>query len=87
MLGIMGFHQYMASNGKYITEVEANRRVEEMTEIREALLARLDYEAEKKEQQQQKFKEMRLKKKAAKEQEAVATSTVAPTALATSAKE
>lgn len=42
----MGFKDYMDRNGKFITEVDANRRVEEMASIRQALMERLDFEEE-----------------------------------------
>ena len=49
MLSIMGFSDYMQRNGKYITEVEADQRVQEMAMIRQALMNRLDYEEQQKE--------------------------------------
>jgi hypothetical protein len=92
MLGIGFFHSYMASHGKYITEVDANRRVAEMAAIRQALSDRLDYEAEKREQQQQEIAtahdqvvhDRQAKKKAAKVQ--ALSLDAAPSMTATSPK-
>ncbi|KAL7562265.1 hypothetical protein ACA910_004070 [Epithemia clementina (nom. ined.)] len=44
LLSIMGFKDYMNRNGKFITEEEAERRVQEMKLIRQQLSDRLDYE-------------------------------------------
>ena len=41
MLALMGFKDYMDKHGKFITEAEADRRVEEMQMMRESLLQRL----------------------------------------------
>ena len=40
----MGFKEYMDQQGKFITEAEADARVEEMKRVRESLLQRLEYE-------------------------------------------
>jgi len=42
MLSLMGFKEYMDRSGKFITEDEAERRVQEMHSMRESLLQRLD---------------------------------------------
>eukprot|EP00527_Entomoneis_sp_CCMP2396_P005495 CAMPEP_0198143276 /NCGR_PEP_ID=MMETSP1443-20131203/6262_1 /TAXON_ID=186043 /ORGANISM="Entomoneis sp., Strain CCMP2396" /LENGTH=274 /DNA_ID=CAMNT_0043806493 /DNA_START=76 /DNA_END=901 /DNA_ORIENTATION=+ len=52
LLSIMGFKDYMDQNGKFITEVDADQRVEEMTKIRKALTDRLDFEEEQRELQE-----------------------------------
>ena len=44
LLGVMGFTEFMNRNGKFITQVQADARVEEMRNVRKALMARLDYE-------------------------------------------
>lgn len=44
LLGLMGFKEYMDHNGKFITEDEAARRVEEMRRVRQELLYRLELE-------------------------------------------
>jgi hypothetical protein len=41
LLTLMGFKTYMDSHGKFITELEAQRRVEEMQRMREDLMARI----------------------------------------------
>lgn len=41
----MGFKEYMDNTGKFITEAEADARVEEMRRVRESLLQRLEYES------------------------------------------
>ena len=46
LLGVMGFKEYMDQNGRFITEAEADERVEEMRRVRESLLHRLEYERE-----------------------------------------
>mmetsp|Transcript_10730 Transcript_10730/g.17778 ORF Transcript_10730/g.17778 Transcript_10730/m.17778 type:complete len:306 (+) Transcript_10730:167-1084(+) len=44
LLSLMGFKEYMDRQGKFITEDEAERRVTEMTRVREGLLQRLAVE-------------------------------------------
>jgi two-component sensor histidine kinase len=44
LLSLMGFKSYMDHYGKFITEAEADRRVEEMRLVREDLLTRLELE-------------------------------------------
>lgn len=46
LLSVMGFKEYMDQNGKFITEAEAQSRVEEMHRIRAELMSRLQYERE-----------------------------------------
>jgi hypothetical protein len=41
LLTLMGFKEYMDRNGKFITEEESERRVEEMRQVREGLMQRL----------------------------------------------
>ena len=50
----MGFKEYMDRQGKFITQAEADMRVAQMQQTRQALLERLDYER----QQEQKQKEL-----------------------------
>lgn len=42
LITLMGFKQYMDTNGKFITQADANSRVEEMRIVREGLLERLN---------------------------------------------
>ena len=42
LLGVMGFKSMMDHQGKYITEAQANARVQEMQELRTKMLARLE---------------------------------------------
>jgi len=92
MLGIMGFHQYMSTQGKFITQVEADQRVEEMAHIRKALQERLDKEEERQELQAQEIaraheqvlRERQEAKKAKQATKVVATSPTAATVTATS---
>jgi len=42
LLGVMGFKELMDRNGKYITEAEADARVEEMKQLRLSMMARLE---------------------------------------------
>ena len=42
LLSVMGFKEYMDRYGKFITQADADARVEEMHRVREALLRRLD---------------------------------------------
>mmetsp|Transcript_14830 Transcript_14830/g.22222 ORF Transcript_14830/g.22222 Transcript_14830/m.22222 type:complete len:295 (-) Transcript_14830:51-935(-) len=44
LLGLMGFKNYMDSHGKYITQYEADMRVEEMKVMRSDLLARIEFD-------------------------------------------
>lgn len=46
LLSVMGFKEFMDQNGKFITEAEAEAKVEEMKDVRRQLMARLDYERE-----------------------------------------
>lgn len=56
LLSVMGFKEYMDKNGKYITQADADDRVEEMKLVRESLLARLDYDKEQRAIVQQEIK-------------------------------
>jgi len=51
LLALMGFKEYMDRNGRYITESEADARVNEMKEVREDLQARLHLDKMEKEKQ------------------------------------
>jgi hypothetical protein len=42
LLGLMGFKEYMDSHGKFITEKEADARVEEMKRVRAELIYRME---------------------------------------------
>jgi predicted Holliday junction resolvase-like endonuclease len=42
LLSLMGFKEYMNKNGKYITEEEAEMRVQEMKRVRAELLTRME---------------------------------------------
>lgn len=44
LLGLMGFKSYMDSHGKYITQYEADTRVEEMKVMRADLLRRIEFD-------------------------------------------
>lgn len=44
LLGLMGFKSYMDSHGKYITQHEADTRVEDMKGMRADLLQRIDFD-------------------------------------------
>jgi hypothetical protein len=49
LLTIMGFKSYMDSNGKFITEQEAQSRIEEMERMRLELMDRIAWEKKMKE--------------------------------------
>ena len=55
LLGVMGFKEYMDQYGKFITEAEAEERVQEMRRVRESLLERLEYENKKSKEQREKL--------------------------------
>lgn len=44
LLTLMGFKNYMDTEGKFITEKEASNRVEEMKKMRETLLDKIEFE-------------------------------------------
>jgi hypothetical protein len=44
LLGLMGFKSYMDSHGKYITQYEADMRVEDMKLMRSDLLKRIEFD-------------------------------------------
>eukprot|EP00566_Odontella_aurita_P020775 CAMPEP_0113533268 /NCGR_PEP_ID=MMETSP0015_2-20120614/4507_1 /TAXON_ID=2838 /ORGANISM="Odontella" /LENGTH=370 /DNA_ID=CAMNT_0000432295 /DNA_START=215 /DNA_END=1327 /DNA_ORIENTATION=- /assembly_acc=CAM_ASM_000160 len=50
LLSLMGFKSYMDSNGKYITEYEAQRKVDEMHEMKDRLKAQLERDRAKMEE-------------------------------------
>jgi hypothetical protein len=56
LLGVIGFKEFMDYNGRFITEREANDRVEEMQHVRQALMSRLHADKEQVQAQQQKIK-------------------------------
>jgi len=49
LLTLMGFKSYMDSHGKFITETEAQMRVDEMQRMRENLIERLAFDKQMKE--------------------------------------
>ena len=51
----MGFKEYMDSQGRFITQAEADARVAEMQRTRQMLLNRLEYEREQQRLQQAKI--------------------------------
>lgn len=53
LLGVMGFKEFMDQNGKFITESEAQARIQEMKQMREHLLKRLAMEKQYELEQQQ----------------------------------
>lgn len=50
LLTLMGFKQYMDQNGKFITELEADVRVEEMRRVRAELLQRMERDKKRNEE-------------------------------------
>ena len=44
LLTLMGFKAYMDSFGRFITQAEADLRVEEMTRMRQDLLKRIEFD-------------------------------------------
>lgn len=46
LLSVMGFKEYMDRHGKFITQAEADARVEDMKQVRLALLERLEQQRE-----------------------------------------
>jgi phosphoribosylformylglycinamidine (FGAM) synthase PurS component len=48
LLTLMGFKEYMDRNGKFITETEANARVEEMKQVRAELIYRMELDKQHK---------------------------------------
>jgi hypothetical protein len=77
--------------GKFITEAEADARVEEMKRVRESLLRRLDYENQKAQAQHDKLVQAHnevVEEKRHKRQSPTATSSISTTAaVATSSKQ
>ena len=56
MLTLMGLKEYMDKSGKFITEAEAERRVDDMKHIRESLLHRLEQDQQNKTNLQKELK-------------------------------
>jgi hypothetical protein len=56
LLSLMGFKSYMDNSGKFITQAEADNRVEEMKRMREELLKRIEFDKKMKEQRDAVFK-------------------------------
>lgn len=56
LLSLMGFKSYMDNSGKFITQAEADNRVEEMKRMREELLRRIEFDKKMKEQRDAIFK-------------------------------
>jgi tRNA isopentenyl-2-thiomethyl-A-37 hydroxylase MiaE len=54
-MGVMGFKEYMDQAGNFITQAEADARVEEMRRVRASLLARLDYKQQAHQKQHDKL--------------------------------
>jgi hypothetical protein len=52
LLGVMGFKEMMDRNGRFITEAQAEQRVEEMQELRNQMFARLEQQNKKAMEQQ-----------------------------------
>jgi phosphoribosylformylglycinamidine (FGAM) synthase PurS component len=50
LLGVMGFKELMDKNGKFITQADADQRVEEMKEVRNSLMARLEADKQNREE-------------------------------------
>jgi phosphoglycolate phosphatase-like HAD superfamily hydrolase len=80
----MGFQDYMSRAGRFITEAEAEERVQEMRRVRESLLERLEYENKKNKAQHDKLvqahNEVVEEKQRAKQKNGVATSPAITTA-------
>jgi len=56
LLTVMGFKEYMERHGKFVSQADADRRVEEMHEVRANLLERLRRENELKRQHEEEIK-------------------------------
>ncbi len=56
LLSLMGFKSYMDNSGKFISQAEADNRVEEMKQMREELLRRIEFDKKIKEQRDAIFK-------------------------------
>jgi len=48
LLGVMGFKDWMDANGRFISEAQANDRVQEMQVVREELLQRMEEDQQRK---------------------------------------
>lgn len=80
----MGFKEYMDNTGKFITEAEADARVQEMKRVRESLLNRLEYE--QKLAQKQHDKVVKAHNEVIEEQRTKRHVSTSPVLTATSAK-
>lgn len=61
LLGLMGFKTYMDSHGKYITQYEADQRVEDMKRMRADLLRRIEFDKQISARRDQMLKHENLK--------------------------
>lgn len=57
LLTLMGFKEYMDRNGKFITEAEADARVEEMKRVRAELIMRMEMDKKHAQEVQHEFEE------------------------------
>ena len=57
LLGVMGFKEFMDANGRFITQAEADARVEEMHQVRASLMARLHHERELQQEMQREIQQ------------------------------
>lgn len=57
LMGVMGFKEYMDSHGKFVTQAEADARVEQMKSIRSSLMQRLAMENRAQEKRKQKLQQ------------------------------
>jgi hypothetical protein len=74
LLTLMGFKTYMDNSGKYITEAEAEFRVQEMNMMRQDLLEKLAREKEMKKKRDQIFKNAKQRNSADKLKKRAVTS-------------
>jgi hypothetical protein len=56
LLTVMGFKEYMTRHGNFITEGDADKRVEDMKDVRDSLMARLEVEKEQRDAIEQEIK-------------------------------
>jgi hypothetical protein len=57
LLSVMGFKELMDKNGKFITQADADQRVEEMKEVRLSLMARLEADKQNRDEIQDEIKQ------------------------------
>lgn len=62
LLGLMGFKTYMDSHGKYITQREADLRVEDMKKMRADLLRRIEFDKQVSARRDQMLKHEKISK-------------------------